>query len=494
MRNIIRLLVFAGILNSVYAQKKDLNKINMSVNKTEIEAHLSFLAADEMRGRNTGSPEIDIAANYVTAQFKIFGVKPVAGQASYFQDVNGLEKISQPSHAEFSIDTTVFHLKDDLVILRGVSTDLNKEVIFIGYGTKEDFQNNPVKDKIVIAYAGTSTTQSPIGALMHDSPAKRRLAIEAGAAALVEIMALPGVPWPAIAGYLGSERVATGADVQPVPFCHVILRNSEAPGLLALRDKKVAHGKLAVKVTPPQSIRARNVVGIIEGTDPKLKDEWIAVSAHYDHIGVKHNNSTDSIFNGARDNAIGTVALLEIAKFFSLNKPKRSVLLIALTAEEIGLVGSKWYAEHPLIPLNKTVFDLNCDGAGYNDKTIATVIDVNRTTADESMKKACLAFGLTLQGDPDRTQNLFERSDNYNFAQKGVPAVNFSPGVKAFDQELFKYYHQPADETGSLDFDYLEKFYKAFVYATHLISNAVEKPTWVKGDKFEEAGKTLYSK
>ncbi len=135
---------------------------------------------------------------------------------------------------------------------------------------------------------------------------------------------------------------------------------------------------------------------------------------------------------------------------------------------------------------------MNCDGAGYNDKTIVTLMDLNRTSVDELLKNACLSFGLQLKGDPAPEQNLYERSDNINFAVKGVPAVDFAPGVKAFDKDLFKYYHQPPDEVASLDMNYIEKFHRSFVYSTYLIANDKNRPTWVKGDKFEEAGKRLY--
>jgi Zn-dependent M28 family amino/carboxypeptidase len=247
-----------------------------------------------------------------------------------------------------------------------------------------------------------------------------------------------------------------------------------------------------IEAPPTVPVPAKNVAGAIEGKDPVLKNEWIVVSAHYDHVGVKKNATPDSIYNGARDNAIGTTALLHAAKFFSKNPPKRSVLFLAVTGEEKGLLGSEWYANHPLIPLNQTVFDLNCDGAGYNDKTIATIIDLNRTSVDELLKKACQSFGLEAKGDPAPEQNLYERSDNLNFAVKGIPAVDMAPGVKAFDPELFKYYHQPADEVSSLDMTYIEKFHRAFVYAAYLIVNDKEKPQWRKGDKFEEAGRRLY--
>jgi len=306
-------------------------------------------------------------------------------------------------------------------------------------------------------------------------------------------MALPGVPWQALVNFVSADRMVTKKE-QVNTFPHMLMKNTEVASIKALLETKKAKGKLLVNTPAPQAVRAKNVLGIIEGTDAVLKNEWIAITAHYDHVGVKKNATADSIFNGARDNAIGTVALLETAKFFNKNPPKRSILLLAVTGEEMGLLGSEWYSNHPLVPLNQTVFDFNCDGAGYNDTTIATLIDLNRTTADGWLHKACQAYGLVLKGDPAPVQNLYERSDNLNFAIKGIPAVNFSPGVKAFDQELFKYYHQPADEVSSLDMKYLEKFYRSFVYAAYLIANAAERPMWKNGDRFEEAGKNLYSK
>ena len=166
---------------------------------------------------------------------------------------------------------------------------------------------------------------------------------------------------------------------------------------------------------------------------------------------------------------------------------------MALCAEEKGLLGSRWYAEHPLVPLHQTVFNLDCDGAGYNDKSIASLIDLNRTTMDDLLKKGCETFGLVLTGDPAPGMNLYERSDNYNFAVKGIPAVDFSPGIKSLDDEVMKYYHQPADESSSLDFDYLERFFRAYVYSAVLISNSPLRPFWRPGDKFEATGKKLYA-
>ena len=268
-------------------------------------------------------------------------------------------------------------------------------------------------------------------------------------------MLLPGLPWQSLANFLSTERMVTQKDQKSIP--HLYMKKSEAAGITSFMETKKSAGKLSVEAKAALPVPAKNVAGVIMGTDPSLKNEWIVISAHYDHVGVKKNATADSIFNGARDNAIGTVALLQAAKFFGKNPPKRSILFLALTGEEKGLLGSEWYSNHPLIPLRQTVLNYNCDGAGYNDKTIATQIDFNRTTVDEQLKKACQAFGLELKGDPAPEQNLYERSDNLNFAVKGVPAVDLAPGVKAFDKELFKYYHQPADEVSSLRYELYRK-------------------------------------
>ncbi|MBA4056691.1 MAG: peptidase M28, partial [Marivirga sp.] len=167
------------------------------VNATETEAHLSFLASDEMRGRDTGSPEIDQAANYLATQFRILGVKPVNGTSTFFQQVQ-LEEIKPPADAVFTIESDLLKLKDDILLINGGAANLDTDVVFIGYGTKEDFDQYPVKDKIVLAYAGTPTTKNAVQALLTDSPAKNKLASAKGAAGLIEIMALPGVPWQAL--------------------------------------------------------------------------------------------------------------------------------------------------------------------------------------------------------------------------------------------------------------------------------------------------------
>lgn len=488
-------LILAGVLLtlSVSAQKKPVEEITKIVTKSDAEAHLTFLASDEMRGRNTGSPELEIAANYIASNFKQWGIKPAPGTSEkYFQTVE-FQKSTPPKTIEFVIGNQTFKLKDDIVQFGGGDVESSGGMVFVGYGSREDFQKADVKGKIAVAFVGRADDPNVTRAFLTESPLKNALAAEFGAVALVEVVAVQGIPWPNLANFLNSPQTSLKKETAGIP--HFWMKNSEDAALAALKESKAATGSLKVTGAKVKYFNGKNVAGVVEGTDPVLKNEYIVISAHYDHVGVtKRANQEDSIFNGARDNAIGTVGMMETARFFSKYPQKRSVLFLALTAEEAGLLGSAWYADRPLIPLKQTVFNFNCDGAGYNDKTIATIIGMERTTAEPEIAKACEAFGLKATVDPVPEQNLFERSDNYNFAKKGVPAIDFAPGTKSFDAELMKYYHQPADEVGSLDFDYLEKYFRAYVYTNYLLANMPKAPVWKAGDKFEAEAKKLYGK
>ena len=216
-------------------------------------------------------------------------------------------------------------------------------------------------------------------------------------------------------------------------------------------------------------------------------------SAHYDHVGIGlADEKGDSIYNGARDNAIGTVTVLSMAENLAKHPTKRSALFVLFTAEEKGLLGSKYYADNPLLPLKDVVYCFNSDGAGYNDTSKITIFGLNRTTATRQILNAAKAYNLEAIDDPASEQNLFDRSDNVSFAKKGIPAPTFSLGFTAFDDEIGKYYHRPADEPASVDYDYLYNFFRAYVYAGRLIADKAERPFWTEGDKYYEAGVELY--
>lgn len=482
------LLCLLCVTSLAVAQKKKAANIDDLIRPEELEAHLSFLAADEMRGRNAGSPEIEIAANYLKANFKMQELKTVPGAENYFQRVDQLRTFPA-TFAKATIAEKEFNLKESLLVLDGDSTSWSGDFIYVGYGADEDLKKYDLKGKMVLALAGAKDSDA-LGKAMNASSAKLKSVRDAGAAGLVEILALPQAPWPTLVNYSSNVSWTIKRPGEIIP--HVWLKVADLANW-SLQENQVLKGSLSMSGKKRVLVPGKNVVGLIEGTDSKLKDQYIVVTAHYDHIGVgKSKDGQDSIFNGARDNAIGATALIQIAKYLKSYPPKRSVILIALTSEEKGLLGSKWYTENPLIPLNKTVLSINCDGVGYNDKSIITSISWGRTSSDPIVSKAAKAYGLNVGGDPDPREGFFERSDQVSFASKGVVAIKLQPGLARMDDEIRKYYHRQADEVSSLDFEYLTKFYKTFVTAVHALANNQEKYSWNKGDKYEEVSNKLY--
>lgn len=489
MRRIL-FLILISISATAFSQKSPVTEITKTIRTEEAEAHLQFLSADEMRGRETGSAELEIAANYIASFFRQIGLKPAPGMNNYFQPVE-LVDISPAKEAYLQIDTSTFRLKENLLVMGGENISWQGNFIYVGYGSKEEI-TNAVKGKMVVALAGSKEMANPMEVFSITSEKASRARM-LGAAGLIEIVVSLPIPWPGLVNYF-SGNVRTELN-QESNFPLLWIKSTENGIIEKLKSQPAVTGNMKVAGININKIATKNVIGVLEGSDPKLKEEYLLISAHYDHVGVAKNKAgQDSIYNGARDNAIGTVGMMQTAKLLSAFPPKRSVVFIALTAEEKGMLGSQWYAEHPLIPLNKTIFNFNCDGAGYNDKTIVTVNGLEKTTAEEFLSAACTAFGLKATLDPVPEQNLYERSDNISFARKGVPAINFAPGIKAFDQDLMKYYHQPADEFASLDMEYLTRYFRAYAYANYLIANSAKAPYWKPGEKYEVAAKELYKK
>jgi hypothetical protein len=486
--------VLMGLIFSItlWGQKNPVTEITKIISQPEVEAHLGFMAADEMRGRDTGSPELKIAGNYIANYFRQYGLKTVPGAEQYFQPVD-LERFTPATDASAEVGNESFQIKESLVIIDGADISWNGEFVYVGYGSNAELDKIDIKGKMVLALAGSKDADN-VNKIFSASTGKYAEVKARGGAGLVEFLTFSQFPFPALANFfMGGPRWGLKLVGSTIP--HVWLKPADVKKI-NFKEGDTYTGKLSISGLKRELIEGRNVVGLIEGTDPKLKEEYVIVTAHYDHIGVGKPSagSQDSIFNGARDNAIGTVALLQTAKYLAQYPTKRSVLLVAVTSEEKGLLGSRWYADHPLVPLEKHVLNINCDGVGYNDKSIITSISLGRTTADEVVKKAIKPFGLGLGGDPDPKEGFYDRSDQVSFASKGVPAIKLQPGLAKMDDEIRKYYHRQADEVSTLDFEYLTKFYRTFVYSVTLLANEPTPPFWVKDDKYEAAGKKLYNR
>jgi len=481
------------MMPAAYAQQNDKQLTDATVNKAKIESHIRFLASDELRGRQTPSPEQLIAARYLVTQLQSYGVKPLPAYPDYLQPV-AMKTVSAPLEVTVTFDGKTFRYVESTVPLEGENASHDAEAVFMNYGSEEEFKKADVKGKIVFVKAGLDKQTNPQAWFMSGQE-KHKRAKEKGAQALVELYSNQQLPWKILVNYFKGGSVSLdnnqGSTKQNIP--HIWLHDPEWTEAAAWATRKKTKAQVRISGITETKFNTYNVVGYVEGNDSKLKNEYITYSAHYDHVGVGNPNAEgDSIYNGARDNAVGTVTVLSAAENLAKHPTKRSALFILFTGEEKGLLGSAWFADHSPIDLKKIVYCFNSDNAGYNDTSIATIIGLDRTTADTYIKQACEAYGLKAADDPAPEQNLFDRSDNVNFAKKGIPAPTFSMGLTAFSGDVLKHYHQPSDEAGTLDYNYLYKFFSSYVYACRLIGNATARPFWKPGDKYHAVGTQLY--
>ncbi|GGD98818.1 M28 family peptidase [Planktosalinus lacus] len=484
---VITLLIVAGILNA----QTDKELAQTFITKEKIESHLYFLAGDEMLGRETGTREELIAAQYLATQLHSYGVQQVPGADGYFQQVPMIKTIP-PSMAKLKVNENEL---PKFVAVNGGNISYNGKAVYLSYGLEADYSGKDVKGKVVYLKGGSETAQSAQEQfqLMEQ---KRAIAKKMGAKAVVEFLAINPMIWNYIEHAYSETIISLKSDNEDEDeFNYMIALDNDGETANKLSMEQNNEAEITISGSKKEEFNARNVVAMVEGTDPKLKEEFIIYSGHYDHVGVGKPDATgDSIYNGARDNVVGITTVLSMAENLAKYPTKRSALFILFTGEEKGLLGSNYYVNNPLIPQKQTVFCFNSDNAGYNDTSKVTIVGLGRTTAEQDIKVAASAFGLDAIDDPAPEQNLFDRSDNVHFAAAGVPAPTFSMGFTSFSGKLTETYHQPSDNPDTVDYDYLVNFFKSYVLAGRLIANNPVTPFWVSGDKYEAAGKELYQK
>jgi len=316
--------------------------------------------------------------------------------------------------------------------------------------------------------------------------------IDAGGIALVEIYQSRAIPWRFLRSFGTSKQTTVDDGKSNTDLPNLWVGTSDSLTIANLEDDKSAL-KIAMDEVKRDKFTSDNVMAMIPGSDPTLNDEYIVYSAHYDHVGVGNPDADgDTIYNGTRDNAIGTSGILSLAQYFSKNPPKRSSLFVLFTGEEKGLLGSRHFTQNLPVEPSDIKFNLNIDNAGYNDTTIVTIFGMERTGMTDYINSATHKVGLSAIEDPAPEQNLFDRSDNVNFAVLGIPAPTYSMGFKAFDEDIFKYYHQAGDELETVNLNYVEKYIKSFMLTAISLANSDKTPFWVEGDKYYEAGAKLY--
>lgn len=502
-----------------------------------IRAHMTFLADDAMEGREAGTRGYDIAANYVAAQYTILGVKPANGAGGYLQPVpmlayknasEGMVSIAGPDGKATALTFGEDYLPSAQAQAADVS--VSAPLVFVGYGVvapergRDDYAGLDVKGKIVVLLTGApSAFQTEERAHYSNTNVKRAEAAKRGAVGVITMPTTSGekrrpfergvngyrewrMTWRDAQG-VGHVRGATSPTLASISLkgaaklfagaptaLDTVLTTAETP------DGAVKGFALATKasVTLKTEIEKRessNVVGMIEGSDPTLKAQTIILSAHLDHIGVKENAKPgeDRINNGALDNASGIATLLEVARGFKDAKvrPKRSILLVAVTAEEKGLIGSEYFAYNPTVPKANIAADVNLDmPVLLYPFTDVVAFGAERSTVGDAVRRAAGRVGVALSGDPLPEEGLFTRSDHYRFVEQGVPSVFLMTGFqnggeKAFKDFLATHYHKPGDDLNQpIDYQAAAKFALVNYEIARELADAPARPVWKAGDFF----------
>ncbi len=467
--------------------------------------HIRTLSSDAFEGRAPGTAGEDSAVAYLTAQFKALGLAPGNPDGSYVQNV---ELIGYTGAATASVrmgrQPVAMRSGDDFIaVARHDTSDVNvtgSEIVFVGYGVVapeygwDDYKGMDVRGKTVLIMVGDPPVPDPADSARLDSATFRGKAMtyygrwtykyekasEMGAAAAIIIHQTgpAGYPWEVVSGSWGAENLdipGAGASTR-VPIEGWITEAKAREIFLASGrdfDGVVRHAATREATPLPmfgtaswhvknsiRRIQSRNVVARLEGSDPALKDEYVVYSAHWDHFGRNPALPGDQILNGAFDNASGTAQMLEIARAFTQlgEPPRRSVLFLAVTAEEAGLLGAKYYAQHPLYPLEKTLANINIDGANQWGRTSdVVVIGLGNSTLDDVLDTVVTAAGRTIVADPESEKGFFYRSDHFEFAKEGVPALYADAGVNYVgkpagwglekrNEYTTNDYHKPSDE------------------------------------------------
>lgn len=481
---------FIFFINSLYGQET-IQVIEQTYSPSKVKSIVEFIASDKLKGRDTPSEGLELAADYAADFLENSGIQAELGFDDYLQPVKMMQK-GQPDQIAVKYQGELISTQGNVVHLSGRNPSLNAKVT-IYKPTDDKLEYPDLKDKILILYINQSDELNP-REIIERSRKIEEIARDAKSKGLIEVFEEYHPYWDRFYNYYSRSRIeldqSNGANDD---FHHLLAHDVNSAIETALGEDPEEDLGIEMSGIKEKKFITNNVVGIVEGTDPILKNEFIVCSAHYDHVGVGKPDATgDSIYNGARDNAIGVMSVLLAAENIAKHPLKRSVIFILFTGEEKGLLGSKWFVQESPVDLNKIVFCLNTDGGGYNDTTIATVIGKRRVNSDQVFDKACSAVGLEVFDGTDDTQFLFNNSDNIMFSQKGIPSVTFSAGFRGMNEEIIKHYHQPSDEAETINFSYVLKFAKSFGFALREIGDSDKRIFWKEEDEFYKTGKQLY--
>lgn len=509
-------------------------------------AHIKVLASDEYEGRAPGTKGEELSVKYISDQFKQIGLKPGNPDGTYTQEVP-LAGIKSEPRMSFVIADKTMDLKypDEFVASSArlqpeIKVD-KSDLVFVGYGVVapeygwDDYKNVDVRGKTLLMLIGDPPVPDPkdpskLDEKMFKGKAmtyygrwtyKYEIAAQKGAAAAIIIheTAPAAYPWQVVRSSWGKEnfeldnpnknmdavaaRTWITADVAKKLFADshqdfdALKKSAVSKDFRPVPFK--ATGNIAIK-QQIRSFKSHNVIGKLKGSDPKLDGEYVIYTAHWDHLGRHPELQGDQIFNGALDNASGVASVIELAGAFSkLNPPpKRSVLFMDTTAEEAGLLGAKYYTEHPLYPLEKTLADLNIDGINAWGKT-HDVEDLtnNNSTLDDLLGQAATRQGRVMKPNSEPEKGGFYRVDSFEFAKAGVPVLHAARGIEVIgkppeygkqkrDEYVAKHYHQPSDEVDpAWDLSGAVQDIQLLLEVGYEVANGDKFPEWKTGSEFK---------
>jgi hypothetical protein len=524
----IPLLLWAAVAQAAQVKiGSDVRSALDGIHADALRAHMAYLASDDLQGRGVGTPGYDLAAKYVSDQFQSMGLEPGAGEGSFYQVVPMRE--TEVIDAASSLKIVREGVELDLTrgtdyVLSGdasrESVDIEAPVVFAGYGiyapenNHDDYGSLDLKNKVVAVFGGAPKTFTDDQRNYYESPGvKWNEAHKRGAAAMIFLIpersiAAPGhtMAWQ-VPGATGNPLEITGAAV--------LLSRSGISALFHQEGRTIAELALAVDsggfasfglstrihlhvASRYHDLQSANIVGRLRGSDPALKDQYVAITAHLDHLGVGPALEGDSIYNGALDNAAGVALMLEAARAFTKLpvRPKRSILFVAFTGEEAGELGSDFFVHYCPVALKSIVADVNLDSttALYPLLDIAP-LGAADSTLDRDVRAAADALKLEVSPDPLPEEGFFMRSDQFSFVLAGVPSVFVNEGVKTADPKvnglalmknwMATIYHTPKDDmTQPIVFQSVVKQAQVNFLITYLAAQDTQRPQWESGDFF----------
>lgn len=511
------LALFLGL--GACAQNPTAIKFSQSINKDNAYKHLSVLASDEYEGRETGKKGGWMAAEYIRNHFKALGLKGPVNGGSYFQPINLSSYVVSETILTVNGEAKEA-LKDFVLSATSVTNEgftfNNKPVIFVGSPASVDAATNlaglNLSGKVLMVFADKSVAdRATMRKRIQDLQAKAAyLSDQKAAAMLIVDASLDNITPRMKENFVHAQEqllLKTASNLEKaknkksVPTITIstetansILKEAgltvdalqkQVASATATVTKEVNVALCASAVRKENKLRAENVLGYLEGSDPVLKNELVVITAHYDHIGLTESGD-DKVNNGADDDGSGTTGVLMLAEAFTKAKkagkgPKRSILFMTVVGEEKGLLGSEWYSENPVFPMKNTITNLNIDMIGRIDADHKDNPDYIYIIGSDMLSSDLNALGIKANKDyinmnldmryNNRTDpNMFYyRSDHYNFAKHGVPVIFYFNGVHPE-------YHQPGDEIGLIDFPKLARRAQLVYYTAWELANGAKRP------------------